>query len=111
MAFRQCATGLAPDSFIHDCWQAFCTQYERNDRAENDTLWRSCDGGTSVGWPFLLRHPAPNVQAHLLGLPSFPLSFCRPFPPPPPFYFSGSISSESLRFGTFFVRPCHFFFF
>src|SRR3546814_17167340 len=50
MAFRQCATGLAPDSFIHDCWQAFCTQYERNDRAENDTLWRSCDGGTSEGW-------------------------------------------------------------
>ena len=84
MAFRQCATGLAPDSLIHDCWQAFCTQYERNDRAENDTLWRSCDGGTSVGWPCLLRHAASNVQAQLLGVPSIALAHGDTVPTPPP---------------------------
>lgn len=84
MAFRQCATGLTSDFMLHEWWQAFCAQYEGNSKSENDTLWRSCDGGTSVGWSCLLRHAAPHVQAQLLGVPAVGFVQSGTLPTPPP---------------------------
>ncbi|WP_439567747.1 bifunctional DNA primase/polymerase [Sphingopyxis sp.] len=67
-AYRQSATGIAPDYLVQQWWLAWCAQYDRDDRAENDTQWRSADNGTDVGWPFLLRAASANVQAELLGV-------------------------------------------
>src|SRR3546814_21117221 len=46
MAFRQCATGLAPDSLLNDWWQGFC-------RSEERRLGRECVSTCRYRWSSL----------------------------------------------------------
>jgi AAA domain/Primase C terminal 2 (PriCT-2) len=49
-------------------WDEWCSQHPKNNLRDNDKLWRSFDGGTSVGWPALLAMCPYNSRARLSGL-------------------------------------------
>ena len=62
-AFRQAGTGLTEDAMLRMIWDGWCVEYVGNDKAENETLWRSFNNGTSLGWDYLLSKAAPEIQA------------------------------------------------
>lgn len=43
-------------------WDRWCAEYDANNPADNDKLWRSLDNGTALGWSYLARH-APDAAA------------------------------------------------
>lgn len=66
MAFRQSATGLADEATIRAAFDEWCAQSEKNDKADNDKLWRSADGGTAIGWDYLRKATAGPIQAEIM---------------------------------------------
>ena len=88
-------------------WDQWCTGYDtadedgkprRNDLAANNTLWRSLERGTELGWPYLARH-APLAQAWA--------AFGQPLPAPPanvPPMPANDTKRRSVDAGGFFIR-------
>lgn len=54
-AFRQAATGLVHDDLVRLVWESWCAQSPKNNKADNEKLWRSLDAGTQLGWRRLHR--------------------------------------------------------
>ncbi|WP_380780507.1 AAA family ATPase [Sphingomonas sp. R86520] len=65
MAYRQCATGLADEATVKDAFNEWCAQYEKNDLADNEKLWRSMDDGTAIGWQYLYGRTPAVIKAEI----------------------------------------------
>jgi len=72
-AFRQAATGLVHDDLVRMDWDSWCAKWPKNNKADNEKLWRSLDGGTQLGWRRLHREaygqpPQPDPTTLFSGV-------------------------------------------